>query len=266
MVFDIRDGQFYIGESGLTLDKRMQSHISAQSTPFGRLFKQHIEFMLAVPVVFINKISKPTDDYEHIKHLRKKVEFILIKCLNPSLNSTSVFVFKSKSKSFSRSSKSKILSRLVNQAPKKLLKLWKIKQYNITVTNGDGSKIKLLGFALDKLLKTIPTGTVVTISVLNDGYDVSDYESLKKWFGRSKVFPAKPDQRNIFLRSRLIFEPITVLLNNPLCMDPTKMLSKPDLLFEDLLELQSVCEKLHNISALSKTKQLLNKKYGAKIF
>lgn len=218
IVFDISDGNFYIGETSLSLSQRLYGHASTHKSPVGKLLRTRPHTITACPLLYINRIARHGNKYNLTK-LRKRIEFLLIRTLNPPINRTNLWNKKS-STNFSPKLQRNILRKLSHQAPT-LFKTGKLKKYSISLQDGTTSS----GFSLNVMLAGIPSESVVTIEEKERGYDITDYQELRKNFGDSRQVPDLKKMCPFNLGRRLPTSPIAILICNPRAVDPTKILA-----------------------------------------
>ena len=286
--------EFYIGETSLSLRERLITHTQGLATPFAKFFASRMETFIAIPIIFVDKILGDSNDIRnHARNVRKRLESILIKALNPSLNRTYTFPRKSmnerkrpKPKAESTMRNIQLTSTLLNQRiPPTLTRNWTLKRYTVSFikmrTNLSSKELNrktpLKGCCLNTILRLIPCGSEVTIETIENGYDISNFGELRKFHSNSILLMDRGNhnyantemKRNIFLTRRLIMDPITFILSNPFFVNLEKVNSKKFLAtasFNKLVDLLLATETIGDPPTLSHIKLCLRTRFKSKIY
>lgn len=257
LCYNYKTGSFYIGETKLTLFRRICAHLTSLQTPFAReVWKTPCDFIW-IPILHCTLvIGRGKSETEKLT-FRKRTEYLLIRSLTPNLNGNTFSFQKTPFKAVAQRA---ILSRISGQTPA-FLKSWRILTYIIKV---DGGK-PFESFSLEKVLQTLPSGSIVSISHGQPGHDITDFKKLSTSFKGSVSLDFGRRLSPPFLNSRLAQIPTTFLLNNPSAVSvQTLSTGKPSL--EELAVTLFAAQGVRNFTLIKTATYLLGKNYGVRIF
>lgn len=217
LAFHLVSGSFYIGETSLNLAQRVFSHFASLKTSFAQRAWSSPSQIIFLPIHHCHTVIGRQAPMQQKKFFRKKVEYLLIRSLTPDMNGE---FSKYAKKKFSAPLQQRILSSLLHRTPS-AIKSWKIMLYKVHVTDGF-SPIETT--SLESCLLSVPDCSLVTISIIKHGHNISDFERCRKLFPGSKAIGHGSKMSSPFNKSKLFSTPITILLNNPSRLQPKHVL------------------------------------------